>query len=194
MAEAEQKVQDNLSGQHQDRAAFRTLQSQVAKLEFGEQRLQQQTAGMAEALEDMIRRKSPSVLWQLSQEAVSLPLSLNSPLRGHLQAQCSCFCIQTWQLYCVEMRSCQDLLAHWQQGSVSRPAVQKFASHLVWRFFASWVAIFVDRHAGFDFNTRHAARWHNMEELFHLVAYHLFIETDHHPPWVCRLSKTLQTG
>ncbi|KAL0025767.1 hypothetical protein WJX77_010221 [Trebouxia sp. C0004] len=69
VAEAEQKVQDNLSGQHQDRAAFRTLQSQVAKLEFGEQRLQQQIAGMAEALEDMIRRKSPSVLWQLSHEA-----------------------------------------------------------------------------------------------------------------------------
>ncbi len=76
VAEAEQKVQDNLSGQHQDRAAFRTLQSQVAKLEFGEQRLQQQTAGMAEALEDMIRRKSPSVLWQMSQEAVRLPLCL----------------------------------------------------------------------------------------------------------------------
>ncbi len=75
VAEAEQKVQDNLSGQHQDRAALKTLQSQVAKLEFGEQRLQQQTAGMAEALEDMIRRKSPSVLWQMSQEAVSLPLS-----------------------------------------------------------------------------------------------------------------------
>ncbi|KAL0054269.1 hypothetical protein WJX82_006404 [Trebouxia sp. C0006] len=69
VAEAEQKVQDNLSGQHQDRAALKTLQSQVAKLEFGEQRLQQQTAGMAEALEDMIRRKSPSVLWQMSQEA-----------------------------------------------------------------------------------------------------------------------------
>ena len=76
VAEAEQKVQDNLSGQHQDRAALKTLQSQVAKLDFGEQRLQQQTAGMAEALEDMIRRKSPSVLWQMSQEAVRLPLRL----------------------------------------------------------------------------------------------------------------------
>lgn len=75
VAEAEQKVQDNLSGQHQDRAAFKTLQGQVGKLEAGDQRLQQQTAGMAEALEDVIRRKSPSVLWQLSQEAVSLPLS-----------------------------------------------------------------------------------------------------------------------
>ncbi|KAL0033113.1 hypothetical protein WJX79_004107 [Trebouxia sp. C0005] len=69
VAEAEQKVQDNLSGQHQDRAAFKTLQGQVGKLEAGDQRLQQQTAGMAEALEDVIRRKSPSVLWQLSQEA-----------------------------------------------------------------------------------------------------------------------------
>ncbi len=76
VAEAGQKAQDILSGQHQDRAALKMLQSQVAKLEFGEQRLQQQTAGMAEALEDMIRRKSPSVLWQMSQEAVRLPVSL----------------------------------------------------------------------------------------------------------------------
>ena len=61
MTEAELKVQQSLS-----------CQDQVAKLGLGQQKLQQDIAAMAEALADVIRRKSPSVLWQVSHEAVSL--------------------------------------------------------------------------------------------------------------------------
>ena len=58
--------------EQKDRVASRACQDQVAKLGSGQQKLQQDTAAMAEALADLIRRKSPSVLWQVSHEAVSL--------------------------------------------------------------------------------------------------------------------------
>lgn len=161
VAEAEQKVQDNLSGQREDRAAFRTLQSRVGKLELGEQRLQQQTAGMAEALEDMIRRKSPSVLWQLSQEAVRAPLSLcvQTVEFERLRASHSDLDSALKHVGCTILR-CAHVRISWLMSNkvLSRHKQCRSMCHTLYGGFEPHG--FVYGHAGFNLYTllRHATR------------------------------------
>ena len=66
-----QQLQQSASGQNQIKTALRNMQRQVAVLETGHGKLQQEVTDLGQAVEQLKGRKGAALPWQRSQEQVT---------------------------------------------------------------------------------------------------------------------------